>query len=200
MLDQYFRSTHSSDKYIPSRIKRRRYLGVNFDASSVPLAISVFFYASHVVRVYALFEKKTAQNDTRSGGIFISTIRRFAISNGLANSQFGCESSASGASRPASSRPPAPKIRVRRGGGDVSAKRRKTQPQECYFNHRATKKKSHSENIYLLYRGKRRVQSWKRASRDQCIVRGLLIWRRRRPPCGIRRSVDASLISIAFKR
>lgn len=61
----------------------------------------------------------------------------------------------------------APKIRVRRGGGDVSTKRRKTQPRECYFNHRATKKKSHSENIYFLYRSKRRVQSWKRASCDR---------------------------------
>lgn len=108
------------------------------------------------------------ENDTcRLAAAFLLTrIDEFAINNNPANSQFGCESSAPGESPACIGAPlagAAPKIRVRYGGGDVSAKRRKTQPRECYFNHRATKKKSHSENIYLLYRGKRRVQSWKRA-------------------------------------
>lgn len=158
MLDQYFRSTRSSDKHIPtrtSRIKhdqRRRYLGVNFGASSVPLTISISF-----LRFACLRGKKRSgvvRSDTLSGGIFISDDSPLATVSLIVNSD-ASSPRPSGASRPAPSRPSAPKIRVRRGGGDVSAKRRKTQPQECYFNHRAMKKKSHSENIYLLYCGKR---------------------------------------------
>lgn len=133
----------------------------NVKSWPIPRVIDAIWHARFYARasfigVYALFEKHSRRLNNDVASVFISTnhdsllitISRVSL---VVDSNARVPAACLDLHRASSSLNVAvPKIRVRRSGGDVSTKRRKTQPHESVISIIAPRKRNRTRKIFIF--------------------------------------------------